>query len=306
MSTRAESRPRARSIRSERFSQALRHPRRGRDRRAQAARHELLDGLDAGQAPLAQLGDARADELVVGARGAEAGLARRELALDLGREARELVQQLLVVAAAARHVVGELRRASARSRRSRAPGRARSAARAARASGTPRSRTAAAACGPPAPAGSAGPSRRSASSRPRGCGSRCRRRRCPRRPRRRPACCRRSARRRTTASGGSSGAGTSSACAATIVSPGIVREPAVGQQRRRGRRERLAVGNPGRDERVARELAVPLPLEAQLAERRREVRRAPPRAARPRTRGRARSRGRARRRAARAPRAAAT
>ena len=58
-----------------------------------------------GKPPLAQLGDPCGDELVVGARSTEAGLARRELALDLGGETRELLQKLLVVSAPAGHVV---------------------------------------------------------------------------------------------------------------------------------------------------------------------------------------------------------
>ena len=60
-----------------------------------------------GKPPLAQLGDPRGHELVVGARRAEAGLARGELALDLRRKPRQLVQQVLVVGAAARHLVRE-------------------------------------------------------------------------------------------------------------------------------------------------------------------------------------------------------
>ena len=61
------------------------------------------------QPPLAQLGDARAHEVVVRAARAEAELRRDQRALDVGREARQLGQQRLVRTVVARDLAGQPR-----------------------------------------------------------------------------------------------------------------------------------------------------------------------------------------------------
>ena len=87
--------------------QPLRDGLAGAHRRREAARHELLERLQAGQPLFAQVSHPRVHQFGVGAAGAEAELARRERALDLRGEPRQLVQQRLVLPVLARDALGQ-------------------------------------------------------------------------------------------------------------------------------------------------------------------------------------------------------